>query len=67
MSAGRGWRERNRVGGGASPGLTLGLESELDDALDLAAGRLADEDFFVLVVGRAGRDDPDGDFDMMFS
>src|ERR1700677_3456063 len=59
-----GWRERNRVGGGASPGLTLGLESELDDALDLAAGRLADEDFFVLVVGRAGRDDPDEDFDI---
>jgi hypothetical protein len=57
-----GWRERNRVGGDASPGLALGLE--LDDALDLGAGRLLDVDFFLLLVGRAGRDDPDGDFDI---
>jgi hypothetical protein len=62
-----GWRERNRVGGGASPGLALGLELELDDALDLGAGRLLDVDFFVLLMGRAGRDDPDGDFDIVFS
>ena len=48
-------------------GLALGLESELDDARDVAAGRLADVDFFVLVVGRAGRGDPDGDFDIVFS
>jgi hypothetical protein len=60
-----GWRERNRVGGGASP--RLDLELELDDALDLAAGRLVDGDFFVLLVGRGGRDDPDGDFDIVFS
>jgi hypothetical protein len=60
-----GWRERNRAGGGVSPRLALGLE--LDDALDLGAGRLVDVDFFVLLVGRAGRDDPDGDFDIVFS
>ena len=40
---------------------------ELNDALDLGAGRLVDVDFFVLVVGRAGRDDPDEDFDIVFS
>jgi hypothetical protein len=62
-----GWRERNRVGAVASPGLALAS----DDTLDLEPGRTLDVDglflLFVLVVGRAGRDDPDGDFDMMFS
>ena len=65
-----GWRERNREGAVASPGLALAS----DDTLDLEPGRTLDVDglfllflLFVLVVGRAGRDDPDGDFDMMFS
>src|ERR1700722_3554629 len=71
-----GWRERNRVGAVASPGLALAS----DDTLDLEPGRTLDVDglfllfllfllfvLFVLVVGRAGRDDPEGDFDMMFS
>jgi hypothetical protein len=40
---------------------------EVDDALVLGAGREVDVDFFVLAVGRAGRDDPDGDFDIVFS
>jgi hypothetical protein len=58
-----GRRERNRVGGDASAGLDLAL----DDALDLGAGRVVDVDLLVFLVGRAGRDDPDGDFDIVFS
>jgi hypothetical protein len=46
-----GWRERNRAGGGAAPGLAV--ELEVDDALVLGAGRLVDVDFFVVAVGRA--------------
>jgi hypothetical protein len=64
-----GWRERNLVGAGASRALAL------DDALDSGPGRAVDVDclvFLVLlvllvVVRRAGRDDPDGEFDMVFS
>jgi hypothetical protein len=57
------------VGAGASRALAL------DDALDSGPGRAVDVDclvFLVLlvllvVVRRAGRDDPDGEFDMVFS
>jgi hypothetical protein len=44
----------------------------LDDALDLGPGRVVDVLFLVflllvVVVGRARRDGPDGDLDMVFS
>jgi hypothetical protein len=71
-----GWRERNLPCAGAPPGSALG--STLDDALRLGSGRTVDLDCFALgpflvflllvfVMGRAGRDDPDAEFDMLFS
>jgi hypothetical protein len=71
-----GWRERNLPGVGASP--ALALASTFEAALDLESGTAVDLDCFVVglflvflllvvVVDRGGRDDPDGDFDMLFS
>ena len=53
-AASTGWRERNRAGCGAV----------VDDARALEVGREVDGFF---VAGRADRDRPVGDFDMVFS
>src|ERR1700722_15725851 len=65
-----GWRERNRAGGGAL------VPVERADARDWAARRAAALDLvfllvfafvFLLLPGRAGRDDPELELDMVFS
>jgi hypothetical protein len=64
-----GCRERNLVGAGACRALALA------EALDSGPGPALDVDrfeavlflVFVFVGRRAGRDDPDGEFDMVFS